>query len=327
MPTQRRALVTGAAGFVGGWLVRALAADGWAVAGTGTVRPVGDGDEAFRPAAWYAGDVRDPEHLAGALDAARPDLVVHLAAVSHVPAASADPGLAAEVNVAAAARLVGLERERRRAGALDPVVLVVGSGEQYGRHDDGRPLDERAEQRPHSVYAATKVAQEAVALEAWRADGVRVLAARPFTHSGPGQDKRFLLPGLVRRALALREAGGDTLRLGNQTPVRDFLHVADVVAAYITLAERGRPGEVYNVATGVGRSVGEVARRVLDRVGVEARLESDPALVRPAEVPVLVGSPAKIAAHTGWAPRRSFETLVDDLVASVEAAERRPARA
>ena len=72
MPTQRRALVTGAAGFVGGWLVRALAADGWAVAGTGTVRPVGDGDEAFRPAAWYAGVVRDPEHLAGALDALPP---------------------------------------------------------------------------------------------------------------------------------------------------------------------------------------------------------------------------------------------------------------
>jgi GDP-4-dehydro-6-deoxy-D-mannose reductase len=177
------------------------------------------------------------------------------------------------------------------------------------------------------VYAATKVAQEAVALEAWRADGVRVLAARPFTHSGPGQDERFLLPGLVRRALALRQGGGDALRLGNQAPVRDIQHVADVVAAYVALAERGRPGEIYNVATGVGRSVGEVAQRVLDRVGVDARLESDPALVRPADVPVLVGSPAKIAAHTGWAPRRPFDTLVDDLVASAEAAMRSPARA
>ena len=320
MPSERRALVTGAGGFVGRWLVRALAAEGWTVAGTGPVRPDADSDEALRAAAWYAGDVRDPEHLAGALDAARPDLVVHLAAVSHVPAANADPGLAAEVNIAAAARLVGLVRQRRRAGALDPVVLVVGSGEQYGRHHGRDPLDERAEQRPHNVYAATKVAQEVVALEAWRADGVRVLAARPFTHSGPGQDERFLLPGLVRRALALRRAGGDALRLGNQEPVRDILHVADVVTAYVALAERGRPGEVYNVATGVGRSVGEVARRVLDRVGVDARLESDPALVRPADVPVLIGNPAKIAAHTGWAPRRTFDTLIDDLLAEADAA-------
>jgi GDP-4-dehydro-6-deoxy-D-mannose reductase len=272
--------------------------------------------DAAGPAAWLVGDVRDPAHLAAALDAARPDLVVHLAGVSYVPAAGADPGLAAEVNVVAAARLVGLVRVRRRAGALDPVVLVVGSGEQYGRHDGGLPLDEGAEQRPHTVYAATKAAQEAVALEAWRSEGVRVIATRSFNHSGPGQDPRFLLPGLVGRAVALRASGGDVLSLGNQAPVRDFLHVADVVAAYIALAERGRPGEAYNVASGVGRSVGEVARRVLERVGASARLESDPALVRPADVPALVGSPAKLAAHTGWAPRRSFDDLLDDMVAA-----------
>jgi GDP-4-dehydro-6-deoxy-D-mannose reductase len=98
--------------------------------------------------------------------------------------------------------------------------------------------------------------------------------------------------------------------------VRDFLHVADVAAAYIALAERGRPGEAYNVARGVGRSVGEVARRVLERVGVAARLETDPALARPADVPALVGSPAKLAAHTGWAPRRSFDDILDDLIAA-----------
>jgi GDP-D-mannose dehydratase len=55
---------------------------------------------------------------------------------------------------------------------------------------------------------------------------------------------------------------------------------------------------------------------VLERVGASARLESDPALVRPADVPALVGSPAKLAAHTGWAPRRSFDDLLDDMVAA-----------
>jgi GDP-4-dehydro-6-deoxy-D-mannose reductase len=145
---------------------------------------------------------------------------------------------------------------------------------------------------------------------------VRVIATRSFNHSGPGQSPRFLLPGLVARAVALRARGGDALALGNQAPVRDFLHVADVVAAYIALAERGVPGEAYNVASGAGRSVGEVARRVLDRVGAAARLESDPALVRAADVPALVGSPAKLAAHTGWAPRRTFDDLLDDLIAA-----------
>jgi GDP-4-dehydro-6-deoxy-D-mannose reductase len=117
------------------------------------------------------GDVRDPAHLAAALDGGRPDAVFHLAGITFVPAAGDDPGLATEVNVTAAARLLGLVRARRATGTLDPVVLVTGSAEQYGRHAAADlPLDEAAEQRPHSVYAATKVAQEALALQAWRTD-------------------------------------------------------------------------------------------------------------------------------------------------------------
>lgn len=322
-----RALVTGGAGFVGGWLRRALAEGGYAVTALAQALPeqtparVEDA-----PTRWILGDVRDAAHLARGLDEGRPDVIMHLAGVSYVPAAGDDTSAALEVNVLAASRLLGLVRERRDAGALDPVVLVIGSGEQYGRHDAAElPLDERAEQRPHNVYAATKTAQEAVALAAWRSDGVRVIAARSFNHSGPGQDPRFLLPGLARRARALRDApAGGALRMGNQSPVRDFLHVADVVEAYRALAERGRPGEAYNVASGRGTSVGDVARRLLARAGVDAPVESDPALMRAADVPALVGSPAKLAAHTGWSPQRSLDDLLDDLLDEVAA---RPAAA
>ncbi len=312
----RSALVTGAAGFVGTRLVRALCAAGWRVTGTaqGTDQiAVRDPD-----VEWLTGDVRDVAHLGTALDVASPDAVFHLAGVSFVPAAAADPGYAAEVNAVAAARLVGLVAQRRRAGTLDPVVVVVGSGEQYGRHDPAEfPLTESAEQRPHTVYAATKVAQETLAMQAWRGEGVRVVATRSFNHSGPGQAFRFLLPGLVGRTRALRaQPLGAPLVLGNQTTVRDFLHVDDVVAAYIALAERGRPGEAYNVASGAGHSVVDLARRVLARAGTDADLRSDPTLVRPAEVPALVGSAAKLAADTGWAPRRTLDDLIDDLIAA-----------
>ena len=312
----RSALVTGAAGFVGRRLVRALAGAGWRVTATAQQ---GDRDGGDLPSAtWLAGDVRNPDHLRAAIDVAEPDAIFHLAGISFVPAAAADPGYAAEVNAIAAARLVGLVAERRAAGTLDPVVLVIGSGEQYGRHDARDfPLVESAEQRPHTVYAATKVAQETFALQGWRGAEVRAIATRSFNHSGPGQADRFLLPGLVRRTRALRNAApGTPLVMGNQTTVRDFLHVDDVVAAYIALAERGRPGEAYNVASGVGHSVGDLARRVLARAGVDAPVESDPALVRPAEVPALVGSAAKLAADTGWAPRRTLDDLLDDLIAA-----------
>jgi GDP-4-dehydro-6-deoxy-D-mannose reductase len=293
-PQAGRALVTGAAGFVGRWLLDARHAAGWEITATAQGEPEVDvKSPSSRAARWLAGDVRDAEHLEAALDAARPDAIFHLAGVTFVPAAGRDPGTTAEVNAVAAARLLGLVRERRQAGTLDPTVIIVGSAEQYGRHDERElPLSETAEQRPHTVYAATKVAQEALALAAWRADGVRVIATRSFNHSGRGQSSRFLLPGLVgrARALAARVAAGEPampLVLGNQTPVRDFLHVSDVVAAYIALVARGRPGEFYNVASGVGH-----------------------------DVPALVGSPAKLRAHTGWSPTIDLDGLLDDLIAA-----------
>jgi GDP-4-dehydro-6-deoxy-D-mannose reductase len=317
---ERRALVTGASGFVGRWLIEALAREGWQITAASQGAPdAATLTEPMRAATWVVGDVRDPAHLSEALDVARPNAVFHLAGVTFVPAAGRDPGATAEVNAVAAARLLGLVRERRRAGTLDPTVLIVGSAEQYGRHDEAElPLAEIAEQRPHTVYAATKVAQEALALEAWRSEGVRVIATRSFNHSGPGQAFRFLLPGLVGRARALADAGGSAgpLLVGNQDTVRDFLHVSDVVAAYIALVARGRPGEAYNVASGVGRSVGSLARQVLARFGLSVPVESDPSLVRPVDVPALVGSPAKLQAHTGWAPQRIFDALLDDLIAA-----------
>jgi GDP-4-dehydro-6-deoxy-D-mannose reductase len=321
-----RALVTGAAGFVGQWLVRDLLAAGHEVTGLTSVDPSATATllstEEQAAIDWLMGDVRRTEDVRRALDVAPPDVVYHLAGVSSVTTATSDPGTAAEVNVVGAARLLGEVRVRRRVGVLDPAVLIVGSGEQYGRHDKSAlPLSEDAEQRPMTVYAATKAAQEVLALEAFRSEGVRVVATRSFNHSGPGQASSYLLPSLVRRALALRNGagtgGGDrrpALALGNTSSVRDFLHVADVAAAYIALAARGRAGEVYNVSSGVGVSVKELAVQVLAATGVKAPLATDPALARPVDVPALVGDNGRLRDATGWAPTRTLKNLIDDLV-------------
>jgi GDP-4-dehydro-6-deoxy-D-mannose reductase len=307
-----RALVTGAAGFVGRYLCDALLAEGWAVTGTALARPA-DASEAIR---WVTGDLRDDAHVEEAVRVARPDFVVHLAAISHLPTAASAPALAWEVNVTATVRLLHALGEAHAAGVLAPRVLVIGSAEQYGRQDaPGGRLREDAPLLPRTVYAATKVAQEVAALQRWRATGLPVIAARPFNHSGAGQEPRFLLPALVARARALRaEPAGTPLTLGNVSPVRDFLHVTDVVAAYIALGRHGTPGEAYNVSSGEGRSVREVAERILARVGLATTLHEDPALVRPVDVPSLVGDPARLRAATGWRPRRTFDDLLDDLL-------------
>jgi GDP-4-dehydro-6-deoxy-D-mannose reductase len=259
-------------------------------------------------------DVTHQEDIAGALDAARADLIVHLAAVSHVPDAERNPGYAFEVNTVGTVRLLGEVQRRRAAGAADPVVLVIGSAEQYGRHEAGEmPLTELSEQRPLTPYAASKAAQEIVALQTFRSLGLRVVCTRSFSHSGVGHAARFLIPSLVARALALPPRGG-TLSIGNAETVRDFLHVRDVVDAYLSLLDRGVPGEVYNVCSGEGVSVRSLAAAVLGRLGISADIATEPTLARAVEVPTLVGSNRKLRDATGWLPRRSRDDIIDDLI-------------
>lgn len=316
-----RALVTGAAGFVGQWLCDALLSRGWDVFGArlGDDVPAGRlGPRERHAMQWIECDVTRAGAITAALDASTPDVVFHLAGIAFVPAATADPALALDVNVVAAARLLSDIGARRRAGTLDPVVLVVGSGEQYGRHDAAaQPLGESADQRPLNPYASSKAAQEVIALAAHRATGARVIVTRSFNHSGAGQSDRFLIPALVRRVRELHAGGSGNpgvLSMGNTSTVRDFLHVGDVIAAYIALVEKGKDGEAYNVASGTGVAVDAVARRVLALMGVDAKLEVDPALVRPVEVPILVGDARKLRDTTGWAPRLSLDTIIDDVI-------------
>lgn len=312
-----RALVTGGNGFVAQWAVRAMLERGWTVMAAGIgdspASPVLTEDE-VRRVAWRSMDVTRQDEVAAVVDDARADVVLHLAAVSHVPDALRNPGRAYEVNAVGTVRLLAELRRHRSAGTGDPVVLVVGSAEQYGRHEiNEMPLHEDAEQRPLTLYAASKVAQEVAALQAFRSDGVRVVCTRSFNHSGVGHDARFLLPSLVARALRLRDEGG-ALPIGNGDTVRDFLHVRDVVDAYLALMERGAAGEAYNVCSGEGISVRELAKSVLRRAGVTADVTTDPAFSRPVDVPVLVGSNAKLRRATGWAPTRTRDDIIDNLI-------------
>jgi GDP-4-dehydro-6-deoxy-D-mannose reductase len=255
------------------------------------------------------------------VEASRPDVVFHLAGVSFPPDADRSPTAAFDVNVLGAVRLLASVERRRKAGVLDPVVLIVGSGVQYGRHDSTEmPLDESAEQRPVTTYGASKAAQEVIALQAFRESEVRVVCVRSFNHSGVGHGSQYLLPSLVSRARAIAGGAEPSLALGNDV-VRDYVHVDDVVTAYLLLVERGRAGEAYNVATGRGVSARQLATDVLHRAGVRADISTDAALVRATDIPTLIGSPAKLARETGWAPRKTHLDIIDDLLRSPRSAE------
>src|SRR5262249_36633380 len=132
-------------------------------------------------------------------------------------------------------------------------------------------------------------------------------------HSGIGHGSQYLLPSLVHRVRGLSAGAAPRLALGNDV-VRDYVHVDDVVSAYLLLVERGRPGETYNVARGRGVSDRPIATDVSHRAAVRADISSDAALMRATDIPTLIGSPAKLARETGWAPRKTHLDIIDDLL-------------
>jgi GDP-4-dehydro-6-deoxy-D-mannose reductase len=315
MPASPRVLVTGCSGFVGQWLSRSLLARGAKVFG-GTIEGAPAGavltEDEKRAICWLQLDVLSDEDVARAIERSAPDWVVHLAGIAYPPEANASPVRALEVNALGAARLLWTLAARAADSAAR--VLVVGSAEQYGPHPASEyPLTEKVSAEPLTAYAASKAAQELVALQIFRRHGLPVICTRSFNHSGPGHGANYLLPSLVRRALELPDSGG-SLRIGNSTSQRDFLHVQDVVDAYVLLLERGEPGEVYNVASGRAMTIREIARRVLDRARKSADISIDPALLRPTDMPMLVGDSTKLRQATGWQPRHSIDDIIDDLI-------------
>jgi GDP-4-dehydro-6-deoxy-D-mannose reductase len=290
-----RALITGASGFVGRHLIDHLEAAGDEVVGTDRHTGV---------------DVLDDAAVGQAIDDARPDALYHLAAWSDVGGSWSDPVTVFRANAEGTLRVL------RAAGqhGVDRV-LVVGSADVYGPvGDDELPLRETAEMRPASPYAASKAAADLLALQAWLGRGLGTIRVRAFNHHGPGQSNRFVAAALAERVARNELAGDSRVVVGNLSARRDFTDVRDVVAAYRLLVEMGRPGEAYNVCTGTAVSIADIAQRLLALAAIPMRLETDPSLSRPVDVPVLLGDNTKLRAATGWRPTIPLETTLSDML-------------
>lgn len=305
-------LVTGADGFVGRHALPHLLADGWGVMACHRVDGSVPSWASTVPAArWTPLDLEDDRSVSAAV-APGTEAILHLAAVASGQEARENVGRAWNVNAAGTARLCEAASRLRREGG-DPLVLVVSTGEVYGV---GGPAGRREDDptAPVSPYASSKLGAEVAALEVMRRTGLRSIVARPFAHTGPGQTERYVVPALASRLQAAAKSGAQSVPVGNLDPVRDFLDVRDVADAYVRLLRQGRPGEVYNIASGVGVSLRDLFDRLAALIGVDARPVRDSALTRAADLPHLVGDSTKLRQATGWKPALSFDQSLRDLV-------------
>jgi GDP-4-dehydro-6-deoxy-D-mannose reductase len=291
-----RALVTGVSGFVGHHLVAHLRAKGDDVTGCDRV----DGSI----------DIVDPASVAAIIGRVGPDVVYHLAGWSDVGGSWGAPAevfrINAEgtLNVLSACADHGVER-----------VIAVSSADIYGVvRDDELPLSEDAPLRPVTPYAASKVAADFLALQAWLGRKLGVIRVRAFNHLGPGQTTKFVAPALADRIARNELDGGSDVPVGNLSPRRDFTDVRDVVRAYRLLAERGAPGEAYNVCSGRAVAIRELADKLLALADRPMELRTDPELERPVDTPVLIGDSERLRAATGWQPEIDLDTTLADLL-------------
>ena len=288
-----RVLVTGADGFVGRTLVTRLRERAAEVVARGRTQL----------------DVSHVEQVRAAVAAARPDAVVHLAAISFVPDAEAERGRAFRVNDLGARHVLAAVPET----APRARVLLVSSSTVYGSAGSGAaPFVESSPLRPGNVYARTKAAADLLGA-AYALRGLAVWRVRPWNHTGRGRPDRFVEASFARQ-IAEIEAGlrPPRIEVGALDSLRDFLHVDDVVDAYLALLEGNASPGAYNVATGRGLTIRALLELLLARTHVRPELVVDPARLRPPDVSV--GSAERLVAATGWRPHRTLDQALGELL-------------
>lgn len=301
------ALVIGADGFVGRWLVAHLLESGDTVAAA--VGPRFRSRSQDSPEV-IALDVTDDARVREVVGGAHPDVIYFLAGVSAVSER-------VHVGPVAAVALGGVMNVL--ASALDEAkearIVLVGSSHMYGLRDLRNPVRETDPLQPTTVYGALKAAAEAAALGIGKATGLEVVAARPFNHIGPGQQPSFVTAALAEQVRAIRASGRrGTVRVGSLDVRRDFTDVRDVVRAYRLLATEGRAGEAYNIASEASISIREVLDGLLLAASVEAEIVVDERFVRGWEPQEIIGSTEKIRATTSWRPTIPLSETLHDLI-------------
>lgn len=238
-----------------------------------------------------------------------PDEVYHLAALPSPADSFADPSKYIHNNVDVQLHLL----ESLRKHSPHTRVVIVSSGEIYGQVDPQQlPIDEGAPFRPTSPYSVSKATQDLLALQYYISYKMPIIRVRPFNHIGPRQSPAFVVASFAKQIAEIeKQDSGDTIKVGNLDARRDFTDVRDTVRAYTIVMEKGQPGDVYNIGRGESVSIKEVVDTLVSFSTKKLTTETDPARLRPSDIPDIVCNATKIQG-LGWKTEISLKQTLED---------------
>ena len=301
-----KALIIGAAGFVGGYLIRELSAAGWEVHATCLPN-----ENISEDCPAHTLDIMQKADISALLDEVTPDIVYHLAAQSSVSVSWKKPQLTAEINVVGTINVLEALREAKKQ---DIRTVLIGSGEEYGYIRQGAcPLSESEPLNPGNIYAATKACQGMLGEIYARAYKMDIIMVRAFNHSGPKQSNIFVISDFCRQIAEIEKGIKEpVISVGNLSAKRDFTDVRDVVRAYRLLGEKGKSGTVYNVGRGRAVEIQFILDTALSFAKCDIEVRQDPARMRASDIPLIEPDVSRILADTGWSAEITMEQTVED---------------
>ena len=305
-----KALIVGAAGFVGSYLIQHLTTTyDWEIHATKLP------NENLSVSDIHVHDLNilNIDEIRELFTKLKPDYNFHLAAQSSVALSWNNPQITVDINIKGTLNILDTIR------ALDdysPRILLIGSGEEYGYIlPDETPVNEQVTPRPGNIYAATKACQNMLGNIYYRAYGMQLIMVRAFNHIGPNQTSVFVASDFCKQVAEI-EAGKKKpiLHVGNLSAKRDFTDVRDVVRAYGLLIQHGKAGETYNIGSGHAIAIQELLDTILSLSHANITVEIDVARLRPSDIPIIKADIHKVHTATGWTPEIPLEqTLLETL--------------
>ncbi len=308
-----RVLITGITGFAGSHLAELCLKKGFEVFGTIRWRSRRENIKNFADKLnLLETDLRDPSSVSSTLRQVKPNYIFHLAAQSFVPTSWNSPSETFITNVFGQLNIFEAMRELK----LDCPIQLACSSEEYGLvYPNEIPIKETNPLRPLSPYAVSKVAQDYLGYQYFKSYGLKAIRTRAFNHTGPRRGHVFVTSNFAKQIAEIENnQKPPVVKVGNLEPKRDFTDVRDVVRAYVLAAEKGQPGEVYNIASGRSVTIKEILNMLLSLSDKEIGVEADPKRLRPSDVENLCGDSSKFTKETGWLPEIPLEDTLRDLL-------------